>query len=73
MTRVLTVKKLREILSEMEDNAVVLIPSDDHGYRDAYAIAGSALKNQYGYDEDHGEQFTPEAEYGKRIPAVIIE
>lgn len=58
----------------MEGGAIVVIPSMDHKYRDAYAIAGSVLKDEYGeYNEDHGEQFTPEAEYGKRIPAVIIE
>lgn len=69
----MTVKKLREILSEAEPDAVVLISNGDHGYRGAYAEVKTALKEDtYNYIEDHGETYTPEAEYGTRVSAVVI-
>lgn len=70
-----TVKELRNILSGADDEAVVIISSGDHGYRFAYAEVSTALEENYAYGiytEDHGETYTPEAEYGKRVPAVII-
>lgn len=73
--RQLTVKKLRSILSEAQEDAVVLISNNDHGYRYVYAEIGTALAENLNYGEfteDHGEQYTPEAEFGKRVPAVII-
>ena len=69
----MTVKKLREILSEAEADAIVLISNGDHGYRDAYAEVTTALKeDNYNYIEDHGELYTPEAEYGTRVSVVVI-
>lgn len=71
--RPLTVKKLREILNEVPEDAVVLIPNGDHSYRDAYAESTTALKESpYNYTEDHGEKYTPESEYGTRVSVIII-
>lgn len=73
--RQLTVKKLMKFLSEFEEDAVVLIPSDEHMYRYPYLQYTTALEenSSYGiYTEDHGEEFTPESEYGKRVSAVVI-
>lgn len=71
--RLMTVKKLREIISEAPEDAFVLVPGHDHSYRDAYAEVTTALKEgPFQFCEDHGEQYTPEAEYGPRVSVVII-
>lgn len=70
-----TVKDLRNLINGINDEAVVIISSGDHNYRFAYAKISTALEENYNYGEyteDHGETYTPEAEYGKRVPAVII-
>ena len=70
-----TVKDLRNLISSYPDEAVVLISSDDHNYRFAYAELSTALEENYAYGEyteDHGETYTPESQFGKRVPAVII-
>lgn len=71
--RVLTVKKLRDIISEAPEDAIVLIGDGDHSYRSADVSVGSALQeDRYSWCEDHGESLTPEADYGKRVHAVIV-
>lgn len=73
MPRFLTVRELKEIINELEDNVVVLISDHDHGYRTANVEASTALEEEKNrYTEDHGEQYTPEADFGKRVPAVLI-
>lgn len=73
--RQMTVKLLRDIISESPEDAVVLISDHHHGYRFGHVEVSTALEENtnYGqYLEDHGEQYTPEAEFGKRVSAVII-
>lgn len=71
----MNVRKLREIINGLPDDAQLVVPSSDHSYRFAKAIPSTAL-----YDselrlltEDHGEDQTPEADYGKRIQVLVIE
>lgn len=70
-----TVKELRKIIDGVSDDTVVIISNGDHGYHYAYAEVSTALEENRSYGiftEDHGEKYTPEAEYGTRVPAVII-
>lgn len=70
-----TVKELREVIDGVSDDTVVIISSGEHGYRFAYAEVSTALEENRAYGlftEDHGETYTPEAEFGTRVPAVIV-
>lgn len=69
----MTVRELRKLLETAPDDAPVLAPGPDHSYRAVEVHLGTALlEAREQWTEDHGEETTPEAEYGKRIPAVII-
>jgi len=73
MMRTLTVKALRALLADAPDDAIVMVPAHDHAYRLADAEVTTALQeNRYSWTEDHGEEMTPEAEYGRRIPIVLV-
>lgn len=65
-------KQLKKLLELIPDDAPILVSDDDHGYRKADADPTTALFDGYQYAEDHGEELTPEADYGKRIPVVVI-
>ncbi len=69
-----TLGALREATKHLPDTAIVLVPSRDHEYRPVAAEVATALFDQdsFTFTEDHGEDLTPEAEYGKRIEVVII-
>lgn len=70
-----TVKDLREIIADLKDDTIVLTSSGDHNYRFGYAEVTTVLTENYSYGEyteDMGEEYTPEAEYGKRVSAVIF-
>lgn len=55
------------------DNALIVVPSPDHGYRVAKPDVTSALSdNGKNFTEDFGENLTPESEFGKRIPVIVI-
>lgn len=60
---------------ELHDpKTVILVPGDDHSYRHCRAVVCTCLydKSNGRINEDHGEDVTPEANYGKRLPAIII-
>jgi hypothetical protein len=70
-----TVKDLRNIIAGLDDETIVLTSAGDHSYLFAYAEVSTVLTENYAYGqytEDHGEQYTPEAEYGERVPALIL-
>lgn len=67
------IKQLKELIANMPDDAYIVTPGEDHSYREASVEAGTALKAKDGsWSEDYGEESTPEAEYGKRLPVLIV-
>lgn len=72
--RYMTVQQLRDRLATMPDDAAVLVPAYDHSYRRADAQKTTALYNERDdtWTEDYGEESTSEAEYGKRLVAVVF-
>lgn len=65
--------QLKELLKDIPDNARILIPSSDHSYLEVdveYATALYDSKTRQ-WTEDHGEDTTPEADYGKRLWSLI--
>ena len=71
--RELTVAKLRAILAELPDTALVVISNYDHGYRDGYAEATTMMKAGRDMVEDHGDEYTPEGpEFGDRVKCLVI-
>ena len=73
MMKALKVKALRALLADAPDDAVVMVPAHDHAYRLADVEVTTALQeNRYSWTEDHGEEMTPEAEYGRRIPIILV-
>lgn len=69
----MNVAQLRELLKELPDNARVVTGAPDHSYREARCEAGTALYDRRsGWSEDYGEEQTPEAEFGKRLPVLIV-
>lgn len=70
----LTAGELMELLKDCNPKMPVLVPMGDHQYRRVNGLIGTALHDRESGDwtEDHGEQVTPEADYGKRVPVVLI-
>lgn len=69
-----TVGDLRKLIDGKPDDMPLVRPAEDHEYRQAYAQVTTALKGRGGaYTEDHGEEVTPEAQWGKRVPVLLIE
>ena len=67
------VRDLQILLANAAPDTEVLIEDGDHGYRRADFTVTTALRAPDGdWTEDHGEKLTPEAEYGRRLPAVVV-
>lgn len=67
------VRDLKKLLETAPDDAPVMVPEQDHGYREAHCQLTTGLmagRNQW--TEDYGEETTPEAEYGKRLPILLV-
>lgn len=76
MSKILYVHELIAMLQKADKNAVVVISSFDHSFKPAYVnIHASVFDDgrRYEFGEDLGEAITPEKNFGKRIPAVIVE
>lgn len=74
----LTVGKLKKLISELEDSTPIIYPGTDHNYYPAKAFVTTALFNgflngRHLINEDYGEDVTPEKEYGKRKIALVLE
>lgn len=75
--RQLTVGKLKQILEKLPNDAIVVRPTSDHSYINAYAEETTALveDGNYGlYSEDHGEEYysPEETENLTRIKVLVI-
>ncbi len=75
MTTVAELKKFLEE-SQIPDDAIIVLHGSDHSYDKADVYKETALVEKYRghthYSEDFGEEITPEAECGKRIPILLI-
>ncbi len=69
----MNIKKLKEIIKDMPDDAPVLRESSDHAFVECSIENGTALEeDECQWTQDFGEETTPEADYGKRIKALLI-
>lgn len=75
MARPLTVGQLRKQMEDMADNTLVVRQGHDHDFRPTAAHETTALYDRESdtLTQDHGEDSTPEAEYGKRIAVLLID
>lgn len=70
------VKDVIKELSQADPEAYVVIHAPDHSYA-SVNFNGSRketglFSRSTGWTEDYGEDITPEADYGKRLPIVVI-
>lgn len=68
-----TVGKLKQLLEQLPDDAIILQAGYDHSLEPVQFSIGTALqesRNQY--CEDFGESLTPESEYGTRVVALLV-
>ncbi len=70
----MTVHELLKKLEGVDPAAMVLVPAPDHSYRNCEIRIETALfdKASRTWSEDSGEELTPEAEFGKRYPVVVM-
>jgi hypothetical protein len=70
----MNIKKLKELIANMPDEALVLVPDSDHSYRVPNVNAGTAIRNKAGdyIYEDHGDE-NKDFKQDVRIDALIIE
>ncbi len=64
---------LKKLLEGAPDDAPVLVPDHDHGYREVSCELATGLKkgrNQW--TEDFGESVTPQAQFGQRMPILVV-
>lgn len=67
-------KDLKKILATVDDDAVLVRAAGDHSYCECGLHLATGLYDGYedAWTEDHGESITPEADYGKRLPVLIV-
>jgi hypothetical protein len=75
----MNVGELKKVLGGVADDVSVVMDSDDHSYRETSALVSTALLQKRTkldrweiWTEDYGENETPEATFGKRVPVVVI-
>ena len=68
----ITKSRLLDILRDAPDGAVLVVPGHDHSYQEAGVEVTTGLRGRHGWSEGHGEDLTPEAEYGKRLPVILV-
>lgn len=67
------VKDLKAMLENAPDDAVIVVSGHDHGYTECSCLLTTALKeDRFSWTEDFGEEKTPEATYGKRVPVLLV-
>lgn len=67
------VRDLKKLLENAPDDALVMVPADDHGYREANCqLTTGLMESRNQWTEDFGEDTTPESEYGKRLPILLV-
>ena len=71
----LTVKQLKDFLNKLPEDTYVVVPHIDHSYREVnradFTIA--LRESTGGLTEFHGDDLTPEPEFGMKEYVVIIE
>jgi hypothetical protein len=73
--RGMTVGKLKELINDLPDNMPAIGIGTDHTYELISIKISTALfdSKEQVINEDHGENLTPEAKYGKRKEVLIIQ
>jgi hypothetical protein len=67
--RAVTVKKLREMLANVSDDALLVVPGQDHNYRVADVHATTAIRSKYGLEEDFKTNLE---EFETRIEVLLV-
>jgi len=67
--RAITVKKLREMLADVSEDALVVVPGRDHNYRVADVHVTTAIKGDKYLDEDWHTNLTDGEE---RIEVLLV-
>lgn len=66
--------QLKQLLADVPDETPIIGHPYDHTYREVRLTVAEALYEGRGrWCVDHGEDVTPEAEYGKRMTAIFVE
>lgn len=69
----MNVGQLKKLIADLPDDVKVVVPFEDHNYREPRAEVTTALHHRRdGWTEDHGEEYTPERQYGKRQKVVLV-
>lgn len=70
-----TVGELKNLLEDVDDDVAIVVPSQDHGYTPARAYVSTGLfdRKYRSWTEDHGENATPESEFGERRYILLVE
>lgn len=67
------VRDLKKLLEIAHDDTPVIAPGYDHSYREAHCQLTTGLMDGHNqWTEDCGEETTAEAEYGKRLPILLV-
>ena len=77
------VSELKALLENCPDGSPIVIAGEDHSYVEVEVVLTTALLEEGTFEgmrkgyrvhitEDHGEQMTPEAEYGERFNVVLV-
>lgn len=67
------VKDLRDLIQYAPDAAVVVVRGADHSLREVNCSLTTGLhKGRREWAEDFGEEATPESEYGRRLPILLV-
>lgn len=75
----MNIRQLKQLLATAEerglpDTTKIVEPGSDHDFRVVDLHIASALYDVYDntWTEDHGEDVTPEADYGKRVKVLLV-
>lgn len=72
VTSARNVGELRRLIEGVPDNVPLVSSAYDHEYRGANADLRTALKGKGTLTEDHGEEITPESEWGERVQVLFV-
>ena len=69
----ITVEELRTLIADAPGETIVVTFGEDHSYRrvDNWCFT-TGLFSESEITEDYGEEMTPEADYGKRTPVLLL-
>lgn len=67
------VRDLKKLLENAPDDAPVMVSAHDHSYRETHCqMTTGLMEGPNQWTEDYGEETTLEAEYGKRLPILLV-